>query len=94
MQLHRDDSHQHGRGDAHDRTHTPIDCVGMKAALSAYLDDELTRAERFEVDSHLVGCTNCRGLVERAESLDRSLRSALDADIAEIDEEFAAAVLV
>jgi hypothetical protein len=89
MQLHRDDSHHHTRGDSHDRTHAPIDCVGMKAALSAYLDDELTRAERFEADSHLVGCGNCRALVERAETLDRTLRSALDADIAEIDEEFA-----
>ncbi len=89
MQLHRDDSHHHTRGDSHDRTHAPIDCVGMKAALSAYLDDELTRAERFEADSHLVGCANCRALVERAETLDRTLRSALDADIADIDEEFA-----
>jgi predicted anti-sigma-YlaC factor YlaD len=65
MQLHRDDSHHHTRGDSHDRTHAPIDCVGMKAALSAYLDDELTRAERFEADSHLVGCAKCRTLVER-----------------------------
>ena len=82
MQLHRDDSHHSARGDLHDRAHAPLDCVGMKAALSAYLDDELTRAERFEADSHLVGCANCRALVERAEPLDRTLRSALDAAIA------------
>ncbi len=89
MQLHRDDARSHTRDDMHDRIRTHIDCTGMKAVLSAYLDDELARAERFEADTHLVGCAKCRTLVERAENLDRSLRSALDADVAEIDEEFA-----
>lgn len=62
----------------------PLACNDLKAALSAYLDDELTRDERLRADAHLVGCGSCRGLVERAEALDETLRErfALDADLA------------
>jgi hypothetical protein len=64
----------------------PIDCRTLKAALSAYLDDELTRDERLRADAHLVGCGNCRGLVERAEALDASLRAQFAEDLAEAAE--------
>lgn len=60
-------------------------CAGTKASLSAYLDDELSRAERLAVDAHLVGCTSCRRLVERAEALDASLRTRLAEDLADAD---------
>lgn len=61
----------------------PTDCLGMKAMLSAYLDDELTREERLSADSHLLGCGSCRNLVERAEQLDASLQSKLSEDLAD-----------
>jgi anti-sigma factor RsiW len=55
----------------------------MKAALSAYLDDELTRSERLDADAHLVACAPCRALVERAEALDATLAARF---VAEFDE--------
>ena len=59
----------------------PTDCNALKAALSAYLDDELSRDERLRADAHLVACVGCRTLVERAESLDGELRAKLAADL-------------
>lgn len=61
----------------------PRGCAELRAALSAYLDDELTRGERLGADAHLVGCAPCRDLVERAERLDASLRERFAADFAE-----------
>jgi uncharacterized protein (UPF0335 family) len=55
----------------------------MKAMLSAYLDDELTRAERVSADAHVLACEACRSLVERAERLDGTLRSKVADDIAD-----------
>jgi hypothetical protein len=60
----------------------PMGCNDLKAALSAYLDDELTRDERLRADAHLVGCGRCRTLVERAEELDLSLREVFESDLA------------
>jgi hypothetical protein len=57
------------------------DCNALKASLSAYLDDELSRDERLRADAHLVACGGCRTLVERAESLDVELRAKLSADV-------------
>ncbi|MEY5060996.1 MAG: putative zinc-finger [Planctomycetota bacterium] len=59
----------------------PIACSELKAALSAYLDDELTRDERLRTDAHLVDCGKCRDLVERAEHLDDSLRAQFALDL-------------
>ena len=59
----------------------PIACSELKAALSAYLDDELTRDERLRADAHLVGCGKCRDLVERAERLDDALRAQFARDL-------------
>lgn len=59
----------------------PIACSELKAALSAYLDDELTREERLRTDAHLVDCGKCRDLVERAEQLDDSLRAQFALDL-------------
>lgn len=66
----------------------PIDCSTLKASLSAYLDDELTRDERLRADAHLVGCGNCRGLVERAEALDAGLRARFADDMSDAEAEF------
>ena len=55
-----------------------IGCSDIKAALSAYVDDELTREERLRADAHLVGCGACRDLIERAEKLDDTLREHVD----------------
>jgi hypothetical protein len=89
MQLHRDDSRDgdqfEGTRDGHDAPRGPFGCANMRAALSAYLDDELARSERFEADAHLLGCGRCRDLIERAESLDRTLRSGFAADLADAD---------
>jgi negative regulator of sigma E activity len=68
----------------------PIDCNALKALLSAYLDDELTRDERLRADAHLVACGGCRTLVERAEALDEELRAKFADDLADADAEFAA----
>jgi hypothetical protein len=70
---------------------TALTCNEMKATLSAYLDDELTRDERLRADAHLVGCGGCRGLVERAETLDASLRARFAEDFADSDSLAAAA---
>lgn len=59
----------------------PIACSELKAALSAYLDDELTREERLRADAHLVDCGKCRDLIERAEQLDDSLRAQFALDL-------------
>jgi len=59
----------------------PIACSELKAALSAYLDDELTREERLRADAHLVDCGKCRNLIERAEQLDESLRARFASDL-------------
>ena len=67
----------------HETPAAPIDCNALKASLSAYLDDELTRNERLRADAHLVGCAPCRNLVERAESLDGELRAKLADDLAD-----------
>jgi hypothetical protein len=67
----------------------PIECNALKASLSAYLDDELTRDERLRADAHLVACGGCRTLVERAEALDGELRAKLTDDIADAGESLA-----
>ena len=66
-----------------------LDCSALKASLSAYLDDELTREERLRADAHLVACGGCRALVERAESLDGQLRANLADDLSDAAAEFA-----
>lgn len=77
----------------HDTNHEvpagPIDCNALKASLSAYLDDELTRDERLRADAHLVACGGCRNLVERAEALDSQLRANLADDLSDAAAELA-----
>lgn len=77
----------------HDTNHEvpagPLDCNALKASLSAYLDDELTRDERLRADSHLVACGGCRNLVERAEALDSQLRANLADDLSDAANELA-----
>ncbi|MFM1804991.1 MAG: putative zinc-finger [Planctomycetota bacterium] len=58
-------------------------CDMAKAALSAYLDGELEMRERLAFDAHILGCGGCRGLVERAEQLDESLREKFASDLAD-----------
>ncbi len=86
----KDDAKDDAKDDTMDRQTNRTDdtapmrtCADLRAALSAYLDDELTRSERLGVDAQLVGCPPCRDLVERAERLDASLRERFAADFAE-----------
>jgi len=69
-----------------------IDCDAFKATLSAYIDDELARSERFQADTHLIACANCRGLVERAEEMDRTLREEFAADLEDVGDAVNAAI--
>jgi hypothetical protein len=57
------------------RPTTSTDCVGFKVMLSAYLDGELASAQRFDADRHLLECTACRDLLERAEATDDAIRA-------------------
>jgi hypothetical protein len=45
------------------------DCQDMRAQLSAYVDGELTPAERAEVDAHLASCPNCEQEVAELKTL-------------------------
>lgn len=60
---------------------TPLGCSELKASLSSYIDDELTRDERLRADAHIVGCGSCRDLIERAERLDDNLREHFDLEL-------------
>jgi anti-sigma factor RsiW len=40
-----------------------------KERLSEYLDDELTRAERLELEVHLAGCADCRITLQELEAV-------------------------
>lgn len=51
------------------------DCERVDALLEAYHDEDLTAAERREVDLHLEGCADCRSELALAESVASSLRS-------------------
>lgn len=70
MQLHQPNTQDQGEHG----------CAELKAMLSAYLDDELTREERLRADSHLIACVPCRNLVDRAEALDDTLRARFAQD--------------
>lgn len=63
----------------------PTACDEMKALLSAYLDGEVSREERVRADTHLVACSPCRELVERAEALDRRIRDEHRIDPGAVD---------
>ena len=65
-------------------------CQDFKAEMSAYLDDELARTERFHADAHLLSCANCRDLVERAEQLDARLCADFAIDLGEAEQEILA----
>jgi len=50
-----------------------MDCIDIKAKLSAIVDDQLDPAERHAAERHLVDCTECRTLIEEAERIDASI---------------------
>lgn len=51
-----------------------MDCKALLAALEAYLDNELDRADAREVEAHLESCAACRAELERLDALRRALR--------------------
>lgn len=53
----------------------PAECKRVDAFLESYVDDELTRVERREVDLHLEACRACREELELAASVAMELRS-------------------
>ena len=52
------------------------DCQDQDMALSAYVDGELGRAEKVQVDAHLASCPRCRAEVARFERLSEMVREA------------------
>lgn len=57
-----------------------VDCVDFKVMLSPYLDGELASEARFAADRHLIECRDCRGLLERAEANDETIRELCQRD--------------
>jgi len=53
-----------------------MDCKALLAALEAYLDNELDRADAREVEAHLESCAACRAALERLDDMRRALRAA------------------
>jgi len=53
-----------------------MDCNDLLANLSGFVDGELDISRRHDAERHLVECSECRGRVARAESLDLLLREA------------------
>lgn len=71
-----------------------LDCMDVKALLSALVDDEVDGDTRHQAERHLAGCDECRQLIDDAESLDGVLlMDAADLAPTELSEAFEAAVL-
>lgn len=50
-------------------------CLGIRRALDAYVDDELSGAERLTVSDHLEACDDCATEVESLRGIGEALRS-------------------
>lgn len=61
------------------RSHA-MDCVDFRVVLSPYIDGELAPEARFSADRHLIECRECRGLLERAEANDETIRELCQRD--------------
>ncbi len=70
-----------------------FDCTDIKASLSALLDDQIEKQERYEAERHLAACAVCRALVDQAESSEKLLSRIYDASIQPLSEKFESSVL-
>ena len=52
------------------------DCQDHDMALSAWVDGELGRAEKFQVEAHLASCPRCRAEADRFERISAMIREA------------------
>ncbi len=87
--THSHDNTKNTNQSTNESTSDALHCQDFKAVLSAYLDDELARGERFRADAHLLSCTACRDLIEHAEQLDDRLRRDFAADLSDAETELA-----
>jgi anti-sigma factor RsiW len=53
-----------------------MDCQDRDVALSAWVDGELGRAEKLQVEAHLSSCPRCRSETDRFERLSAMIREA------------------
>jgi predicted anti-sigma-YlaC factor YlaD len=60
-------------------------CIDVVSALSAYLDDELSREQRARIDDHLAGCQGCRNALAQFQTVIRLTGRLTPEDIASID---------
>jgi hypothetical protein len=72
-----------------------MNCMDIKALLSALIDDELDAPRRHEAERHLAECSSCRDLLSHAERIDALIAADGEALAAEdaISPGFEAAVL-
>jgi len=52
-----------------------LDCTGLQAIVSGFVDGELPADDHGLAERHLVGCAACRALVDRVEAIDDDLRA-------------------
>lgn len=52
-----------------------MDCRDLNNHIDLYVDGELARNERLEVEAHTASCAECAGLLRQRRELKRSLRS-------------------
>jgi len=51
-----------------------LECTDIHALLSPFIDDELPRNERHDMECHLTACTSCRDAIDRAERIEDLIR--------------------
>ncbi len=62
-----------------------MNCGDVRANLLAYLDGQVTAAERAQIEAHLAACQDCAAELARLRVLRADLRDALPAGLARLD---------
>ncbi len=60
-----------------------LDCAASREMISAYLDDELTEADRDRLEAHVFACADCYAYLRRTQGIVDSLRVTTPADLHE-----------
>ncbi len=58
-----------------------MNCEQVRLNLVAYLDDEVSEAERAEINAHLASCTDCAEALERMRALQAGLHEVVPAGL-------------
>lgn len=61
-----------------------MDCSQVRSSLLAYLDGEVTDAERAQIEAHLATCQDCAAELERLQALQVDLFDAIPAGLAHL----------